>query len=326
MFALDQTNNTPTSLNPQTLATVSFEGLGLFCINERKECELGVLDSAGHRRVLRILKNSIEINQQVLDLGDFIKIEVTNPVKNGVELYHNNNVRFERESDQGDPKDFRWMIDLESELYHGRSVVIDPGRSQLLHPIFFITSGLMYTLARDGEEHPSARVRWDDAAARRFTSHTPDRDDFRLVGKVGHMLGVDLLTENPADSKVMFSLVNEEGYAISGGPTFELEGGTDVKYEIIIGNVCPEEMDCGEMPEDETDFRFYYNVISDPDGMKFDLRFVKDIESIGEEGLGSFGGEVIPLRENAELGLDGCPQACHPSHMCYATALRRRSR
>jgi hypothetical protein len=317
MFLAKQEQD-PVPLHAQALATVSFEGLGLFCINDRKECEIGALQSANHLVVLRIRQKEPTAREfaPLPDFGEFVKIEITDPDKNEVTRYFNNADPPVRNSDKGDPKDFRWLIDLESDLYHNKQITVGPEGRDRLHPVFFIASGSMYTLAKADGEDFSARVRWDDEAARRLAQGKPAPGDSRLVGNVGQRLGIDLLTKNPSGSKVILSSVDRNGQPISGGATLELPGGPGVKYEISIRNLCPAEQDCPEINDnvEETDFRSYYEIISDPQGLKFDFKRVRAIKSLN-------GPIVIPIEEDPNLGLDGCPLACHAACLSLTNTL-----
>lgn len=48
------------NLNSAATATISFSGLGLLCVNDNQECEVGILDCQGHTLELDILQISAD--------------------------------------------------------------------------------------------------------------------------------------------------------------------------------------------------------------------------------------------------------------------------
>jgi hypothetical protein len=119
-----------------------------------------------------------------------------------------------------------------------------------------------------------------------------------------------MLCQNLTTSKVILTSVDENGNSIPGGTRLELPGGAEVKYEIRISNSCAEPGGCaptnepGDTRPAGTDFRFYYDAISDPAAArKFDLRKAQELTTLPPT--------PIPIPGHPDLGLDGDPQACH---------------
>ena len=297
-------------VHAEALATVAFDGLGLFCVTDENKCEIGIMNSPDDHQLTMLIRRTAPTEFIFAELPSFehdIKIAVSHPTQPGVKPYRNDNyqengqvVAFDRVQDTGDPKDFRWMIDLESPPFHNGAITFgaDPSSAQpkVLKPVIIVETGTMYTLQKVDEGEKASRVRFDAGAA-------PNNQVF--VGRVGHALGIDMLCQAIGESKLIISNVDEDGQEIPGAPRIELPGGPGVKYEVIIRNICT---DCPPdapaiVPATGTDFRFYYDAVHHPAGERFDLRRAVSINLLPP------GAE--PVIDVPGLGLDGDPQACH---------------
>ncbi len=223
-----------------------------------------------------------------LNLAKDIVIEAVNPLPHPWLDAHRNTylpgVRrylpdsdFSRSEGIGNPKDFRWVVNLGDHELHGKPLTVTtPPKSRI-----FINDGLLYT-EKLPDEH-FATVLLEDASQ-------------KLFGRMAHYIGLDIIAP-----KVLIG--NKDAAA------FALEPSQDVSYRITIENRClrPAESNTAvKLLEDGlSDFVFYYETISAPDGKKFDFQSVERNEGITEFGT--------PLVDNAEFSLCGIPDPCHPA-------------
>jgi hypothetical protein len=309
-------------VHAEALVTVAFDGLGLFCVTDDNKCEIGIMRSPADHELGMLIRRTAPTEHVFAELPSLehnIKIEVSHPTQPGIEPYRNYNYQvngqaeaFDRTLDKGDPKDFRWMIDLENPPFHNGAITFgaDPSSQQpkVLKPVITVPTGTMYTLEKVGPDQATSRVRFDDGA--------PPNDQV-FVGKVGHALGIDMLCQAIDESKLIISNVDANGQAIPGMPRIELPGGAGVRYEIAIRNLCtdcPPDPQIG-IPATGTDFRFYYDVVHHQGGERFDLRRAVSMDLLPADAQ--------PVPEVPGLGLDGDPQACHITGLSRTTAIPR---
>jgi len=216
-----------------------FCGVMLMCINERQECEVGIIeDDPHHRPTLRIdtfLKN-VKIQEGLpFPITRDLFIKVVKPVTPGVRLF----------LDPGGDHDFGLVPDLEGPKLHG---VLANVNTSLLAARLRITDGLLYT------DKPTPKLydliewtNWDPQG--QVVLPTP-------YGKLA--------------MKVAMNIDFQDRVEITDGTTLiaTMQKATDLRYEIHVEN------DCDGVPSVPvgSDFRLYYDVISPADGRKLDFR------------------------------------------------------
>jgi hypothetical protein len=124
---------------------LAFTGLLAFCFdNDRRTCQVGILRGVpDHNLTFKVFKVSTESKKEF----DFtakarvrdVFLNVNKAENKGVELYKNG--PFTRD-DTDDPNDFRWLVDIEGQEFHGESLGVEPG---ILTPSFFVDDGLFYS-------------------------------------------------------------------------------------------------------------------------------------------------------------------------------------
>ena len=284
----------------KALVRIYFEGISLLSVNDSRECEVGIVKCSDHELNITIRKHTPHGSTNIdhkLDLERDIKIEVINPVERYVQKY--TPARFRRLTDTGDREDFRWVSDLEgSELHkHKLNPNKDRGRRKpdKLKLRLFITDGMLYTERKS--EKLFARVRWD---RKRVPTY---------FGRVAERVGVDIVCKDGADSAVVLKNLGSS----PGGVKLPKESNT--WYEIVVKTSC--EYSIGQEAEG-SDFRRYYDLISDPDGKKYDLQLI--------ERLGCTRSFILLLARFLHLDhwiiiVDGYPRVCNAGSLSITKSL-----
>lgn len=84
----------------------------------------------------------------VFDIDKDIELKVEQTTRTKIEEFPlDPNVRksFDRKAGTGDPDDFRWFVDLDTDLFKGENLTVTPGK---LKPIFRINNAVFYTATR----------------------------------------------------------------------------------------------------------------------------------------------------------------------------------
>lgn len=244
-------------------ATIAFRGLLVFCINDENQCEMAFVEHTNNNLALNIrlvFPNGVELTiKHSLLPSRGIRIETTNPDPPGVYCFKKG--VFDRKNTEGDPEDFRWVMDVEGPEFHDKSLTITSSpsvdgaaqlktRLQITDCVFYANRVPGQIIARDRTDDNVTGV----AAAPVF------------LGPVADIIGADIVCKNDPSSGIV--LTNEEGQRLV------LPRADGIRYEIEFNNACG----VPSSPADSTDFSIYYNVLSDPDGVTFDLRDVVDAE------------------------------------------------
>jgi len=310
-------------LLPDALVTISIEGLALSCINARGECEVGMMNRDDHTMIMEVLQVKPDVIefQHSLRLDLDILIDVTHSPHERAEPHivgasdgAEYDEAFDRISERGHPGDFRWIIDLEGQdTFHQRQLRfktrLENGRAGGLNPIFIIPRGKLYTRQRVKKSLVS--VRWDDLR--------PRNEDPHFLGKIGHVFGIDISSYDSPYSKVVLTNVDRQGRPVAGIPPLELKYRPGTKYEIKISNLCTVSGDFNSnLPDQGTDFRFYYDILEDPDPerKKFDLKNTIEIGTPGHNGH--------PIVDKPDLGVNRTPQACEVAFLGQTNSLTGR--
>lgn len=266
-------------------ALVRFTGLGIVCFNSEKgRGEVAVIRDDKHTLSVRVQRpvfqdggGDVIVYQDVAAYGNLPKEGVTVEISargagapEGYEIYESG--EFDR-LDSPDPRDFRWIVHIDS--LHGDAAAVRPtGRRS--HPLtkLYVAGGLFYTHRLDTDIF-FEKVEKD--AEGRVTRR-------EVFGNVGETVGVKLEGEEVV---VRVSVGGrEEEHVLS-----RVEG---LPYRVEIKN-----MDYGtnavysDMPD-------YYGYLASPDGTEFDLAPMREDE---EEGGGA---------QQAEGGAINQREFCHP--------------
>jgi len=163
----------------------------------------------------------------------------------------NNEVPFDKDTDQGDPEDFRWVIDLEGKEFHDSKLAIT--NPALLKPVFYLTDGVFYTQQKSADMQ--GRVTWE--------SDNP----WLFVGKVADAIAADIYLDKKGGEVILRS-------DAKGSEPLRLKREPGVKYEIAVSNERHHFMAMGG----GTDFRYWYDVFRDDAGRKYDLKIVEEYD------------------------------------------------
>ena len=260
--------------HPNATATVSITGLALGCYNKATEnYEVGFLRHDCHALTIEVRKKmpyGDEDSVMFYELKDYqhrIFIDAENAVSPEDPIYTVGE-HLDRTKAEGDPEDFRWVIDFETNLNGGDPVELQP-------PCFPVTE--MYIskprLYGDKElltESPFQRVRLD-ADGKTFANEIPEEFGFFTEG-----IKADITCQD--GGTVILRIDGPQGFQVhlphADGP-----------HEITIKNICPpktasEDDDSGDDPDNDdnsaepqpTDFRLFYLLIKDTGGEKYDLQ------------------------------------------------------
>jgi hypothetical protein len=236
----------------QVTARISFEGLFVFCFNDKKQCEIGVIKHVDHVTTLNIMRidpdGRVNHVEHELKTEKDIWIEVVNPAEQGAFPYTPG--EFDRRNEKGDDRDFRWIPDLEGPEFHNKNLTI---YSANFKSIMRITDGRFYTMVKPREIFARETVGSSDPP--------------KYFGRVAEVVGVDIVCRSVRGSGVSF---RNEG---KGGISTKLPQKDGTKYEITIKNTRVHHIP-GAVRETQSDFRLYYDVARDPEGTQYDLCFV----------------------------------------------------
>ena len=252
---LKTTNNLDHS---NAFVTVTFRGLAVLCVNEQRHGEVGILKNEHHKLIVEVKKITSKGVSKInypIDTEHNIRIEAINPVMKGVTTYANTDVKFDKDTDQGDPEDFRWVIDLEGKDFHDSKLAI--ANPALLKPVFYIADGVFYTLKKTADMQ--GRVTWE--------SDYP----WHFVGKVADTIAADIYLNKKGAEVVLRS-------DVKGSEPLRLKRESGVRYEIAVSN----ERHSSTAMGDRSDFSYWYDVFRDDAGRKYDLRRVEEFDITGE--------------------------------------------
>lgn len=272
--------------------TICFAGLELFCINKKNEFQAAVVQCPDHKLIINVQEITLDENGEPikskllahsLDDQRNIKITAEKSETPGIEKYENHSLDFDPELDHGDPKDFRWIIDLEGKKFGGQKLKLKPHDSvaapKQLGPVITVSHGKVYTEKRSDEKFAVISV---NNGARQ-----PE-----FLGRIAHRIGMDIRCDDQNGGAVSLSNTGDNNGLLT------LKAESNKRYLITFDNLCPPS---GE-PREGTDFRFIFDAVSNQNGEQFDLQRV--VENEGRGGIGEM------LSRNPDFSLDGDAQAC----------------
>lgn len=212
----------------------------------REYFEAGILPAPGHRFRVEVREktnsgvSTFEVSLPTVTnlVNDSWSLEFTNPQKQGISFYQGG--AFDRKAGIGDPRDFRWALDIEGTEFYNEQVMI---KENQLGPIVRITSGEFYT---KGKSRPLMRRQGDGT--------------FQPFGSIAEEIAADFLIKG--GDVVLRS-------AKSGKEILRLQKKPATTYEIILENQPATE---GHMASSDH-FQYYYQVIAKPKTEWFEFKF-----------------------------------------------------
>lgn len=242
-------NTDPTT--EDVTARIVFTGVMLMCINDYKQCEVGMIQCPSHKPTITIkeLKAGAVAKECKLTwpTGHDLIFKVNKPQVDGVVLHPNatGDASFDKVIDLEGPDLHNGQVNVQTPLLNGRRLGL--------------TAGKLYT----HKLNPVALdlVTWVDAS-----------DPGTLVKTLGTTaeevgLNIVCLDEDGSGIDVVDS--------VSGDVIKTLPRLADTTYHVEVNNDCrlvdADAPPPPPAPSAGTDFRFFYDVISSPDGRKFDL-------------------------------------------------------
>jgi hypothetical protein len=214
----------------------------------REYFEACILPAPGHRFRIEVReKTTSGVSTFLVPLppvtnlvNDSWSLEFTSPPKRGISFYQGG--AFDRKAGIGDPRDFRWALDIEGTEFYNEQVTI---KENQLGPIIRLTSGEFYT---KGKSRPLMRRQGDGT--------------FQHFGSVAEEIAADFLIKE--GDVVLRS-------AKSGKEILRLPRKPATTYEIILENQPVTEGHMASMASDH--FQYYYHVISKPKTEWFEFKF-----------------------------------------------------
>ncbi|MGA9772209.1 MAG: hypothetical protein WBV94_24470 [Blastocatellia bacterium] len=229
---------------------IVFKGLVLAAITEGNPfAEVGALiDSPCHKAKLTVTKKTpgaADEKIQVPDGSSRISLEVKKTSRKKIETYKGL-AKFYRAGSTGDPNDFRWFVDVETDLHPDRQYKTKKGR---IKPIFRVNNALFYT-----------RKRFEDTAELRLGE--ANKKNF---GKLADEIAANIYLDTPESVAVL---------TIDGVIKMRADA-SDVKKGIryVIDFDCH----CGPPPPHSTisDFNTFYKALTPDTPQNKQVRLTK---------------------------------------------------
>ena len=229
--------------------TIVLRGLMVFHPDPAREYfEAGILPAPGHlfRVEVREKTNSGVSTFSVPLPADLVNdswsLEFKSPTKQGITFFQGG--AFDRKAGIGDPRDFRWALDIEGTEFYNQQVTI---KENQLGPILRLTSGEFYTTDKS---RPMMRRQGDGT--------------FQYFGSVAEEIAADL--HNVRGDVVLRS-------AKSGKEILRVAQKAGTTYEIILENQPVTEGHMASMASSSDHFQYYYQVITKPKTEWFEFKF-----------------------------------------------------
>jgi hypothetical protein len=220
-------------------AKIFFEGVMLLCAGKNR-CEVGIILCRGHEPKLKIQTRTSAgtVSDPPRRISNDLFIQVVNPKVEGISR-----------RDVGDDHDFKFVPDLEGGDFHGNKVDVNSNR---FGPKLAITAGLLYS--RILRPKTFEVVKWSDI--------NPNGTRLGRFIRIADDAAINIDCRDDIDSGI--NIID----TATGKTIRELPRLPDTFYTIEINNECEAVPHPGPF---ETDFRFYYQVITAQDGQRFDL-------------------------------------------------------
>lgn len=229
----------------EAVVRITFTGIFAFCINQKGQCEIGVLKHHEHQASLSIQRfgeSNIPANiSPPAAWQSGLQIQTEKP---GVHQYVD--ADFDRRWNKGDPEDFRWILDLEGPELQDQHLELrrDGSGMATLSPIMRIDGGTIYTCLKSVSTYGRVKVQ-----------NQPNQQQF--LGKVARVIGIDI----PCALKGNIVLTDGANNQVSLPNTT-----SDMRYEITVTNIRPDAAPMGG----SSDFLLFYELFV-PTSEQFDL-------------------------------------------------------
>lgn len=296
---------------------LSFDGLIGFCFCRREDydCQMGMVQVPDHEPLISLTRLNPNgtlypmLTDYPLTPANHISLEVTDPVRAESTTYPESyaGTIFDRLTDTGDPEDFRWIMNLQGEDFHGEHLRLKRGGSgdTLLRPRITVPNAIFYTL----EKTP--------VSFKRFRN--PEDPRPRPIGKIADQVGADILC-HPGDHGQKLVILKIAGQA--DRPLYRnIDEARGFRYAIKITNLC-RRVGTGEplCSTTESDFPQYYKVAQDDEDIKYDLGKMHDPKDpYGITPIPYFNEHYYP--EFVGYKSDGPPQVCSLGYFGLANNL-----
>jgi hypothetical protein len=291
-------------LDPENaMATVSLNGLALYCINKDRMCEYGLLKVRDHTSTFDVQASTVSgdaptsTKVSLVNLGDDLIVGVVAPEKSapynigdfiaGVEFFQNDEKPFNRRKDEGDPYDFRWALNLEGPDFGGRKLKLvndDAEEDPIsIFPRIFIASGTIYTKSKSLESYSIIQPK-----AENF--------DTPVAGRIAFEIGIEIPRGN---HKLVIGKITNGGKVEP--LTTDLPNDPTVKYTVRVDNNCS----IPQLPDEGTDLQLFYRLLRYPDETErplFDLQRV-----VPNGGNGTVEDQIA---STSDFSLDSYPYFC----------------
>lgn len=274
-------------------ATVSFcfTGLGLICINKDGKLQVGILECPDHRHELVVDIQGItttsdndltsEVIPHQLNFDQNLRIEAVNPSSPGAKTHPEDKGPLDRKNGQADPRDYRWIVDLEGEAFRNQPVVFPPLVKDpiAIKPVITISDGVLYSEQRTDKQFFSVPTE------AQVTSSELNEDAPNFLGNVAFKVGFDIVCEDKPESGVLFK--NGAGDKPLLELRREMDGKQYSQFLITVKNEC----DIRSNPDGHSDHTLYYKAVSYQGGEEFDLRRKDTGDNPGNPG--TISGELV---------------------------------
>ncbi|HKX29008.1 MAG TPA: hypothetical protein VJ302_15030 [Blastocatellia bacterium] len=216
--------------------TVLFKGLLLFAFDQdNRFCQAGIINADRHSLKITVNSNSSSL---VLPNGSSFEVpagDVLFEVPGRPRAVGTFEASYFDRDGGGDPKDFRWVIDMEGSEFHDCQVPFNTGQ---LERNIFILNGDFYT-------HATELV----------TLKKPAPNKPRSPYKVARTIGCRVHLKDGEEAILRYGDYSADPIRLKNEP--------GVKHEIVIENLCFENGGGSTLPD--SDFQFYYRVIALPE-------------------------------------------------------------
>jgi hypothetical protein len=263
-----------------------FDGLMTICFDSKKsQCQIGVPRAASnHELTIKVEKTFAGETKTITTLKGFDTEAIAFALpagEVGIQTFQKGD--FSGDFAKDDPRDFRWVVDLEGPEFHNRKLSIKKGA---FRQFITLKSGVFYTQSLSYDEIEIKKAATGEVLNSR---------------KVSTVTGVNVDLQ-PGE---MFAL----HYGGKNQQRLIFEAEADVTYTLTLDNLCPEAKSL--LPNLESDFRLYYTLFDDvPPDQQLDLdiplaekeKVQKAIEAGMDEAtmISAFGSHKVPC-ENVYL-------------------------
>ena len=276
--AVAETFQVRTNIPPDPTVRIIFHGLLSFFFDGNRRCQVGVPNITQGLPQQHAHPHEFEVNVWTIlggqcppipvsfpignpKLVQKVDITVTNPQQlDGVYVYEKDPQNaFDRLDPHGDndPKDWRWVLDVESNLMYPTGVTESP---DTLNPSVFINNGLFYTYYKTKST---------------FLLHPSDSSGDKRIGNYAEILACN----------IYLALGSSVTISIPPLPMpLTLPGGPGLKYQIDITNNCRKNgQRCrftqSGPKENRNDFYLYYQTFARPPRQpEYELRLENEVQ------------------------------------------------